>query len=247
MSRETRAPAPRPAPRRPARPVERRAAPASRRDRRWFWWAALAGLLVVAGVSVALTAGGGGSSGKLEVAPSVTVDGSALPTYGSSSNDPAVGRTAPALTGKDFARKAVAVTNNGNPHVLVFVAHWCPHCQAEVPRIVAMERSGQTAGVSVVAVATATNENAANYPPSAWLRSTGWPYPVLVDTAKGTAANAYGLSAYPYLVFVDASGKVAARTAGEIAPSDLARMFSALAAGRPVPIPASAAASEGAG
>jgi thiol-disulfide isomerase/thioredoxin len=160
-------------------------------------------------------------------------------------SDPAVGKTAPSLGGRTFSREPIAITNDGKPHVLVFVAHWCPHCQAEVPRIVAMERAGQTSGVPVTAVATGTNENAPNYPPSAWLHEVGWPYPVLVDTASGTAARAYGLAAYPYLVFVDANGKVAARVSGEIAPADLQRMFSALAAGEPVPIPASAAASAG--
>jgi thiol-disulfide isomerase/thioredoxin len=189
--------------------------------------------------------GGGNSSGKLEVAKSVKVDGTALPVLANPASDQAVGKTAPGLSGQGFSRGPVSITNDGKPHVVVFVAHWCPHCQAEVPRIVAMARAGQTSGVAMTAVATGTNENAPNYPPSAWLEDTGWPYPVLVDTSSGTAARAYGLAAYPYLVFVDANGKVAARVTGEVAPADLQRMFAALAAGKAVPIPASAAASAG--
>ena len=213
---------------------------------RWFWWVVLGGLIVAGGLAVALTAGGGDStSGKLETAKKVTVDGAALPTLTNSSADAGVGRTAPTLTGQTFDRKPIVIGNDGKPHVLVFVAHWCPHCQTEIPRIVAMERAGQTSGVPVTAIATGTNENAPNYPPSAWLRSAGWPYPVLVDTESGTAANAYGLAAYPYLVFVDASGKVAARVAGEVAPADLQKMFAALAAGEKVPIPNSSGASSG--
>jgi thiol-disulfide isomerase/thioredoxin len=216
------------------------------RRQRSFWWVALAALVVVGGVSVALASGGGGNdSGKLEIAKSVQVDGAALPVLANPASDPAVGKVAPGLAGQGFSRGPVSITNDGKPHLVVFVAHWCPHCQAEVPRIVAMERAGQTSGVPVTAVATGTNENAPNYPPSAWLKDTGWPYPVLVDTSSGTAARAYGLAAYPYLVFVDANGKVAARVTGEIAPADLQRMFAALAAGRAVPIPASAAASAG--
>jgi thiol-disulfide isomerase/thioredoxin len=203
-------------------------------------------LVTVGGVSVALASGGGGNdSGKLEVAKSVKVDGAVLPVLVNSVSDPAVGTAAPGLSGQTFSRQPITIANDGSPHVLVFVAHWCPHCQAEVPRIVAMERAGQTSGVPLTAVATGTNENAPNYPPSAWLKEVGWPYPVLVDTSSGTAARAYGLAAYPYLVFVDANGKVAARVSGEIAPTDLQRMFSALAAGKTVPIPASAAASAG--
>ena len=64
-------------------------------------------------------------------------------------------------------------------------------------------------GIDVTAVATGTNADAANYPPSAWLKREDWPFPVMADSADGTAANAYGLSAYPYFVLVDADGKVA--------------------------------------
>jgi thiol-disulfide isomerase/thioredoxin len=65
--------------------------------------------------------------------------------------------------------------------VVVFVAHWCPHCQAEVPRIVALAKAGKVS-VPIVGVATGTDASAPNYPPSAWLQREGWPYPVLVDT-----------------------------------------------------------------
>ena len=236
--------------RQPARPPQKHAHAGpprgSAHGRKWFWWVVLAGLLVVGGVSVAVAAGSGGnSSGKLEVGKSVKVGGSALPVFTGSASDPAVGRTAPTLTGQTFSRSPITIGNTGRPHVLMFVAHWCPHCQAEVPRIVAMEKAGETAGVPVTAIATGTNENASNWPPSAWLQRVGWPYPTLVDTASATAARAYGLSAYPYLVFVDGNGHVAARVAGEVAPNDLAKMFSALAAGRTVPVPSSGAESAG--
>ena len=46
-----------------------------------------------------------------------------------------------------------------------------------------------------------------------------WPFPVLADSTQFTAATAYGLSAYPYFVLVNADGKVAARATGEV-PDD---------------------------
>ena len=59
-----------------------------------------------------------------------------------------------------------------------FVAHWCPHCQAEVPRIVALAEQGRLPeGVDVAAVSTAVDATAPNYPPSAWLDRVGWPFP----------------------------------------------------------------------
>ena len=185
------------------------------------------------------------ASAKVEIAKKVTVDGTALPAFSSVTNDPGIGETAPGLSGQTFNGKAVSVTDDGKAHVLVFVAHWCPHCQTEIPRIVELEKSGGTKGVAVTAVSTGTDKNAPNFPPSAWLKDEGWPYPVLVDTASSTAGRAYGLTAYPYLVFVDANGKVAARVTGEIEPTALAKMFSALAAGDKVPIPGSGASSQG--
>ena len=130
----------------------------------------------------------------------------------------------------------------GPAHVVVFLAHWCPHCQAEVPRIVVLARSGQIP-VPLIGVVTGTDSSAPNYPPSAWLARVGWPYPVLVDTKTYTAATAYGLPGYPFLVFIDAQGKVAGRLSGEVTPSDLTKLFAALAAGKALPIPGTPGAS----
>jgi len=128
--------------------------------------------------------------------------------------------------------------------VLEFGTDWCPHCQAEVPRIVALAKAGKVA-VPIVGVATGTDPSAPNYPPSAWLQREGWPYPVLVDTKTETAARAYGLPGYPFLVFVDAQGQVVGRLSGEVEPTDLTKLFDALAAGQPLPIPGAGASSAG--
>ena len=209
---------------------------------RWLW-AGVAGVLIVA-AAVAVLVGGGGTvkPGQVEIASRVRVGGAALPTLPASGADPAVGEVAPTLTGVTFSGKPLSIGNLGEAHAVVFVAHWCPHCQAEVPRIVALTEADQIR-VPVFGVATGTDSAAPNYPPSAWLTRVGWPYPVLVDTAAGTAANAYGLPSYPFLVFVDAQGRVAGRVSGEVAPADLAQIFAALVAARPLPLPGVSGAS----
>jgi thiol-disulfide isomerase/thioredoxin len=209
-----------------------------------FWW--VLGGIVAAGIviTVLVAADGGndaGSSG--EIADSVSVQGESLPPLEDPGSDPAIGRPAPELRGVDFDGQAVS-SPTGGPRVLVFLAHWCPHCQAEVPRIVSLEQAGGTEGVDVLAVATGTNDAAPNYPPSEWLQREAWPFPVLVDTDDAEAAEAYGLASYPLLVFVDADGDVAARVSGEISEGDLSAMFAALTAGEPVPIPGTGPASE---
>jgi cytochrome c biogenesis protein CcmG/thiol:disulfide interchange protein DsbE len=228
----------------------RAAAPAGRN---WPWWAVGAAVVIAGVLAIVLSSGGGGSSGsssggtksgQVEIASTVAVSGTPLPMLTGSSNDPAVGKTAPTLTGVTFNGSPVTIGNTGKAHLVIMVAHWCPHCQAEVPRIVSLYKAGQIP-VPVVSVATGTDSSAPNYPPSAWLAREGWPYPVLVDTKNETAASSYGLPGYPFLVFVDAQGKVVGRLSGEVAPSDLTKLFAALAAGKPLPIPGAGASSAG--
>jgi cytochrome c biogenesis protein CcmG/thiol:disulfide interchange protein DsbE len=138
-----------------------------------------------------------------------------------------------------FDGKPVTIAPDGKPQMIVFVAHWCPHCQNEVPRLVELAKQGVFKGVDVTAVATGTNDTYPNYPPSAWLKRVGWPFPVMADSASGSAANAYGLSAYPYFVLVDANGKIAARSTGEVAPADISANVEALRAGTPLPLTSS--------
>jgi hypothetical protein len=67
-----------------------------------------------------------------------------------------------------------------------------------------------------VTVATDTNPNSPNYPPSAWLSQVGWPLPVMADDTSFSAAKAYGLSAFPFFVAVSAQDKVVIRASGEL-------------------------------
>jgi hypothetical protein len=70
--------------------------------------------------------------------------------------------------------------------------------------------------VQVVAVSTAVRPDQGNYPPSAWLAEEGWSSPVLLDDDASSAAQAYGLTGFPYGVYLDGEGRVVARTSGEI-------------------------------
>jgi thiol-disulfide isomerase/thioredoxin len=204
-------------------------------------------VLVVVAVIVALVVSGNGSdaqASQTEQAP-VKVTGSPLPSFqGDSSNDPAIGDTIPTLQGVSvFDGTPVEIKPDGKPQAVVFVAHWCPHCQAEVPRLVTLAKSGAFKGVEVTAVATGTNSGYPNYPPSAWLKRVNWPFPVMADSKNYAAANAYGLSAYPYFVLVDADGKVAARASGEVSDTDIIANVKALKAGQPLPLLKSGASS----
>lgn len=193
----------------------------------------LGALVVVAAALVAVVlsgSGDGGSSalptdlpGASAAASSSTVpgadpviSGAALPVYGDPAADTAVGQTIPTVTA---AGGSIAL--DGRAKILVFLAHWCSHCQAEVPVVQAwLDAGGLPEDVDMVSVSTAIDPNRPNYPPDAWLAREGWTPPVIVDPAN-TVADAFGLSAFPYFVFVHADGTVGARVTGELAIADL--------------------------
>ncbi len=141
--------------------------------------------------------------------------------------DPALGRVAPTLKGKDLHDGTVIVPTTGKPTVLLFVAHWCPHCQREVPVVQDWVDAGhKPAGVDLVGVATAMNQSRPNFPPSRWLRREGWSSPIIAD-ADNKAANAYGLSAFPFWVAVAADGTVVKRVTGELTAPQINTLFTA--------------------
>jgi len=173
-----------------------------------------------------------------------TATGTSLPQFDSTTRDTAVGMTAPTLDSVNFAGQSVQVGGaTGKPYALVFLAHWCPHCQAEVPRLVELAKDGVFDGVKVSAVATSTSEEAPNYPPSAWLQDEDWSFPVLADSKTGTSARAYGLTAFPYFVLVDADGTVAGRGTGELPEDQIKANIKALKAGDELPISSSSKSS----
>lgn len=207
---------------------------------------ALVVILVGAVAFVALTSGEDDDGGDV-AAPGVggvvafgdvTVEGDPLSPYENGVEDPAVGETAPTLTGIDPEGNPITIEPGADgPMLISFLAHWCPHCQAEVPRIVELaDDQGEIDGVKVAAVATSSTPDRPNFPPGEWLASEGWPGPVLLDSEAEagqvpTAAAAYGQSGFPFLVAIDAEGNVVARASGEQGTDGL-RDLAAAAAGR---------------
>jgi thiol-disulfide isomerase/thioredoxin len=147
--------------------------------------------------------------------------GTPLPPMPSGAADPAIGQAIPTVKGDNMSEQPLDITNDGKPKVIMFLAHWCPHCQAEVPRIQDwIAANGLPSDVELVAVATGTSDQKPNFPPTKWLQKEGWTVPTLVDDEQGTIADAYGLSSFPFFVVVGADGKVITRTSGELSTAD---------------------------
>ena len=191
-------------------------------------------LAIVAIAAVVLTgnsSSGNKSAGGVPQTRPVTVTGKALPQFQSTTNDPAVGKVAPTLSGANFDGQPVTIGKDGHPKAVVFVAHWCPHCQAEVPRIAAyLKSTGLPPGVELYFVPTDTNANYPNYPPSAWLTRVGVSsVPTLVDSNKLDAYSSFGGTSFPYFVLLDKDNRVLAPLVGEQPEGVYPTIFAALA------------------
>ncbi|MDH4116314.1 MAG: TlpA family protein disulfide reductase [Acidimicrobiia bacterium] len=185
-------------------------------------------ILGIAALALLLGACGGDTSNQFanEAYGAVTIDGTLLPPFDSASTDGALGQPSPSVSGVNSAGEAVAFTPGSAPTLLVFVAHWCPHCQAEVPRIVEwLEGNPDRLGVDVVAIATGSQRGQPNFPPAAWLDREGWDQLLIMDDEDSTAARAFGLTSYPFWVAVDSSGAVVGRVAGELGADQIGRLF----------------------
>ncbi len=154
------------------------------------------------------------SESELEPEPGSTP----LPKFEDPANDLAVGETIPTITGTDLQGQPMTIgAGDGKAKVILFVAHWCPHCQREVPAIVEhLADTPMPADVELLAVSTAVDPTAPNYPPVKWLESEGWEAPTMADTADQVVASYFGISGFPFFVVADADGKVVFRTSGEL-------------------------------
>ena len=151
----------------------------------------------------------------------VTISGDALPEFaGQNDMDVASGLPAPLFSAPNENSEIVSLDKNGNAKALLFLAHWCGYCQKEVPVVQGfIDSAGVPPGVDVIAIATSIDRGRENYPPQKWLADEGWSETQLYDLDR-EIGNAYGLSAFPYWVFLDKDLNVVARRTGNL-PADM--------------------------
>lgn len=167
----------------------------------------------------------------LGVEPAV-IEGDAVPPAPAQAGvpDTAVGSSVPTVTGQTVDGEDVTIGATGTPQAVVFMAHWCPACQAEAPLVADWVEDDLLAdGVELVAVSTRHDPARDNWPPDEWLERAAFPGQVLIDPDE-SVAQAWGLSGTPMWTFVDAEGTIVARQSGQI-DADAFAQGSALAAG----------------
>jgi len=206
-----------------SRNVQQKQPTRAARSRRTVIVVAIVAVIAMAAIA-ALTTGSGNDPSTADVVisetQSVTVSGVALPRYPEQGADPAIGMPAPELTGASFDGTPVIIANDGVPKILMFVAHWCPHCNNDVEALTPyIATNGLPDGVGFYAISTGSDSGAPNYPPSKWLRD--FPVTTLADNPQSAAAQAFGLNAFPFFVFVTSEGNVDFRFPGEVPPETL--------------------------
>lgn len=162
----------------------------------------------------------------------VTVAGDSLSplpegmTISGPDTDPLAGQVAPTLTGTGFGGDEVMIEANGAPKAIYFLAHWCPHCQAEVPLVQSMIDEGRKPeALEIYAVSTAVDRGQGNYPPSTWLEGEGFSPPVIRDDADSSAFRSFGGGGFPYVVYLDSENKVVARTSGSLDATSIEQLW----------------------
>ncbi len=218
--------------RRPSRSVAARQSADSTASKNPLKWILIAAgsIIVVFGIAFSLS---GPASSNFEPGV-VAVDGEPLPTHDRAPEDPAVGLPAPEAIGEDAEGNEIAITADGRPKVLLFIAHWCGHCQAEVPVLQDwVDENGLPDDVDVIAVNTRFQTGANVWTPTAWLEDEGWTVPTMLDDADAAAAAMFGLGGTPYYVVIDAEGDVVTRASGGQTGDGLEALIEAARSGSP--------------
>lgn len=220
---------------------------------RWVWIGIAAIVLVVGALAFVFTrsdGSGGGSAtpdgggtpgvtvvpaGKVEIG-TISVTGTKLPEQSATGADPAVGQVIPTITGQTFDGSAMTIGPSGEPTIIMVVAHWCPHCQREVPFLESWLRTnGAPEGVRLVALATSNDSGKPNYPAGQWLLREKWTVPTMVDDRASDGAQALGVTGFPYFIVVDAQGRVIERTSGELTAAQWESLIAAAKSGTSQP------------
>ncbi len=159
----------------------------------------------------------------------VEVTGDPIPIYNSQSPaDVAIGLTAPTASGTDWNDVESTIGPDGRSKIVTFLAHWCPHCQAEVPVVQNWIDEGNLPDdVDMYSVTTSTDQLRPNWPPQDWLVDEGWTVPTIMDDQLGTVAVSYGMSGTPFYVVLDGENNVVLRVSGEIGVAGLNQLVAA--------------------
>ena len=156
----------------------------------------------------------------------VTVVGDSLPIMvDPAAADPALGFTAATVSGEDWDGVVTTVEADGRPKILVFLAHWCPHCQNEVPVVQSwLDDGGLGDDVDMYSFTVLSDRLRPNWPSQTWLEDEGWTVPVIMDDEQLSVVLTYGMRGTPFYVVLDGDNLNLGRVSGEVGIAGLDQM-----------------------
>ena len=121
----------------------------------------------------------------------------------------------PDIEGISISGEPFKIQNDGRKKIILFLAHWCPHCQVEVEVFKSwIKTRGVPNDFDIYGIATANNPSQENYPPEIWLKEGEWKFPTIIDTDSDNIAKIFGVTSFPYWVLVDSDNKILTRLTG---------------------------------
>jgi cytochrome c biogenesis protein CcmG/thiol:disulfide interchange protein DsbE len=183
----------------------------------------------LADTTTRLQATGSSAASTVDIGQVVAQD---LPRYPDSGEDMAIGLSLGQVSGVWYADGTVHTIDpaDGTARAWLVWAHWCPHCQAELPIVKAWyeENAAANPDMDIVSIATAIDDSGPN-PLLPYLADEEFPFPVIIDDSGGLSAR-FGVNAFPFWVFTAPDGTVLGRTVGELPEDQLTAIFEQLEA-----------------
>ena len=141
--------------------------------------------------------------------------------------DTAEGKISPTIKYKLPDDEIYVTYPENNPTIILFVAHWCPYCQEEIPEVIKWIEEDEVLekGLSVILVVTSTDSSRPNYPPEDWLYNEKWQFPIIYDDDNNSIADYFGVEYFPSWVFTESDKTIAMTYAGKISKEELANLI----------------------
>jgi cytochrome c biogenesis protein CcmG, thiol:disulfide interchange protein DsbE len=143
-------------------------------------------------------------------------------------NDPAIGMVLGPLSVTSYpdGTSEIVDPSDGLPRVWLVWAHWCPHCQAELPALAEVYPQIADSSVGLVTISTNQDPSRGN-PQDEYLASSDFPFTVFIDSNDAAAAQ-MGVASFPSWMITDGDGSVVSRWSGEIGADTMVQLFSDL-------------------
>jgi len=153
-----------------------------------------------------------------------------LPPFEQGQPDAALGVVLGDVTGVEYYTNEEVTfdPSDGTARAWLIWAHWCPHCQREMPEVTEWygENADAYPNVQLVSI-TSSIDPARGNPLEPYLDELQTPFPVLVDEDLALA-DQFGLNAFPFWVFTSGDGTTVLRVAGYLGVDQVAEIFGQL-------------------